>query len=58
MKGRWDLVRLSDTNNWCWFSWQVMRSIGRELEYVSEANWIAGVRADIGEKRLNGGRTN
>ena len=31
-----------------------MKSIGREieweLEYVSEANWIAGVRADIGQR--------
>ena len=34
-----------------------MKSIGREieweLEYVSEANWIAGVRADIGQREEN-----
>ena len=43
-----------DKNNWCWCTWQVMKSIGREvewdLEYVAEAAWAEGVRADIGQR--------
>ena len=37
--GRADLILIrgrSDTGSWCWYTWQVLKSIGREVDWDVE----------------------
>ena len=44
----------SDRGNWCWYTWQVLKEIGRELEweveYTGGAQWLQGLKEDIGKR--------
>jgi hypothetical protein len=43
-----------DKRNWCWYTWQVLREMGKEVdwavEYVQGGAWIQGVRERIQQR--------
>jgi hypothetical protein len=44
----------TDRGNWCWYTWQILKSIGRELEweveYTGGAQWLKGLKEDIAQR--------
>ena len=39
-----------DTRSWCWYTWQVLRELGREVDWEMEGvqgGWLQGVREGI-----------
>ena len=44
----------TDTGSWCWYTWQVLKSIGREMdwdvEHVGGVYWSKEIMADMGRR--------
>ena len=44
----------TDTGSWCWYTWQVLKSIGREVdwdvEHVGGVYWSKEIMADMGRR--------
>ena len=39
-----------DKNNWCWYTWQVLHALGREMDWTVEHTgevWLQAVKRDI-----------
>jgi len=44
----------TDTGSWCWYTWKVLKSLGREVdwevEHVGGRLWYKGIVADVGRR--------